>query len=84
MCVCGVVCVVWCVFGGQNKESLQCPGPPPSYGVWIYLPQLLFKFSRPSFHGEVGRSWTFLQRGQSVSCPQEVSALKTKPERKGA
>lgn len=77
-----------CVWGVclEVKPGTACtvPAPPPFYGMCICEPQLLFKFSPPFFHGEVGNSYIFLQKEQSISSPQAVSALKTKIERKGA
>lgn len=79
-----MVCVCGGLFGGETRGSLHCSRPPTFYGMWIREPQLLFKFSLPFFHGEVGNSDIFLQKEQSISSPQAVSALKTKMERKGA
>lgn len=71
----------WCVHVG--RRFCLCL-PPPFYGTWVYLPQLLFKSSLPffpaPFHGVVGSSWIFLQKEPCVS----GSALKTKMKQKGA
>lgn len=74
-----------CVFGGPiQRELTLLPPAPPSCGMWIYLPRLLFVFSPLSFYGEVGSFSIFSQKGLCVSSLQEVSALKTNTESKGA